>query len=135
MTLRNASVLSCTVRSSQVMEFPIVIVYLIIVLSITAKYLLLRSIYTQCTNLTNLLAPVTPKRRWGYSDRCVAHRLLSTAMRSNDDNDWRVNSRTLSLHDERGLSVRRLRSTVPCSMILAAYRDSRHGRTMTACDA
>ena len=60
-------------------------------------------------------------------------RFLSSAMRNNDDNDWPVNSLMLSLHDFRGLRLRT--SSVPCSMILAAYRDGRHGQTMIFCDA
>ena len=65
----------------------------------------------------------------------VAHRLLPSAMRSNDDSDRPVNSLMLSLRDLRGLPLRRLPSTVPCSMILAAYRDGRHVRTTIDCDA
>ena len=46
----------------------------------------------------------------------LAHRLLSSTERSNDDNDCPVNSLMLSLHDLRGLPLRRP-SAVPCSMI------------------
>ena len=38
-------------------------------------------------------------------------------MRSNDYNDWPVHSLMFSLHDLRGLPLRRLPSTDPCSMI------------------
>ena len=41
----------------------------------------------------------------------VAHRLLSFAMRSNDDNDWPVTFSMLPLHDLRGLPL-------PCDTIL-----------------
>ena len=42
----------------------------------------------------------------------------------------------LSLHDSRGLPVRRIyTSTVPCSVILAAYRDGRRGRIMITYNA
>ena len=50
----------------------------------------------------------------------VARRLLSSTMRSNDDNDWHVNSLMLSLHDLSGLPMRRLPSTVPRSMIFGS---------------
>ena len=42
------------------------------------------------------------------------HRLLSSAMRSNDDNDWPVHSLMLSLHDLRDLPLQRLPSAVHC---------------------
>ena len=48
----------------------------------------------------------------------VAHRLLSSAMRSNDDNDWSAHSLMLSLRDLRGPHPRQLPSTVPWSVIL-----------------
>ena len=38
----------------------------------------------------------------------VAHRLLSSAMRSDNDNDWRVNSLMSSFYDLPGIIVRRL---------------------------
>ena len=47
----------------------------------------------------------------------VAHRLLSSAMRSDHDNDWPIHSLMLLLHDLRGLPLQRLTSTVPCCMI------------------
>ena len=65
----------------------------------------------------------------------VAHRLLSSVISSNEDDNWLVHSLMLPLHDLRGLRLRRLLSTVPCSMILAAYRDDRHDRTMITGDA
>ena len=65
----------------------------------------------------------------------VAHRLLSSVMRSNDANDWPGHSLMLSLYDLRGLPLRRLPSNVPCSMIFAAYRDGRNGQTTINCDA
>ena len=38
----------------------------------------------------------------------VAHRLLSSAVRINDDNDWPVHSLLLSLRDLHGIPVRRM---------------------------
>ena len=74
-------------------------------------------VHNQSTHyMHNLLTPVMPKCRWGtpteVSAAIVAHRLLSSAMRSND-NDWPVHSLMLSLHDLRCLPLRRLPSTVP----------------------
>ena len=40
----------------------------------------------------------------------VADRLLSSAMRSNDDSDWIVHYLMLSFRDLRGLPLRRLTS-------------------------
>ena len=58
------------------------------------------------------------------------------AMPDNDNNiDRPVHSLMFSFHDLRGHPLRRLPSTVLCSIISAAYHDGRHGRTMTACDA
>ena len=58
---------------------------------------------------TNKLAPVTPKRRWSTSTYAyatmVAHRSLSSAMRSKDDNDWPVNCLIMSLHVPRCSSL------------------------------
>ena len=42
----------------------------------------------------------------------VAHRLMSSVMRSNNDCDWPVHSLMLSFDDFRGLSLRRPLSTV-----------------------
>ena len=46
---------------------------------------------------------MTLKRCWGTptiaSAVMVTHQLLSSAIRSNDDTDWAVNSLMLSLHD------------------------------------
>ena len=59
---------------------------------------------------------MTLKRRWSTpsdaSAATVAHRLLSSAMHSSDDNDWPVNSLRLSLHVLRGPPLLRLSSTV-----------------------
>ena len=62
----------------------------------------------------------------------VAHRLLSSTMRSNYDNDWLVHSLIfLSLHDLRGLALRRLPpSIVPHSMIFGSVHDGRHGLSL-----
>ena len=53
---------------------------------------------------------MTPKRRLGTptdaSTAMVAHRLLSSAMRSNDDNSWHVHSLMLSLLALRGPILR-----------------------------
>ena len=66
----------------------------------------------------------------------VSHRLLSSAMRSNDDNYWPVHSFMLSLHDIRRLPRRRLPFAIPYSMYdsFVACRDGRHGRIMITCD-
>ena len=56
--------------------------------------------YSWCAEISigvQQLTPVTPKRRWGgtptdASAAVVTHRLLSSAMYSNDDNDWPVHS-------------------------------------------
>ena len=56
-------------------------------------------------------------------------------MRSNYDNDRPVHFLTLCLHDLRGPPLLRLPSTVPCSMVLAAYLDGRHGQVLITCDA
>ena len=50
----------------------------------------------------------------------TAHWPLSSSMRSNYDIDWPVNSLMLSFHDLRGLHLRHLPSTVPCSMIICS---------------
>ena len=50
----------------------------------------------------------------------VAHRLLSSVMRSSDDSDWPVHSLMLSFHHLRGLPLRRLPSTVPCIMVFGS---------------
>ena len=68
---------------------------------------------------------MTPKRRWEYfgthlSAAMVAHRLLSSAMCSKEDNDWSVNLLMLSLYDLRGLLLRLLPSAVPYSMIFGS---------------
>ena len=46
--------------------------------------------------MSTQLTPTTPKRRWGTptdaSAAMVSHRLLSSATRSNDDNDLQVHS-------------------------------------------
>ena len=66
------------------------------------------------------LIPVKPKRRWATPTGAYAvidaHRLVSSAVRSNDDSDRPVHSSTLSLHELRDLSLRRLTSTVAWSM-------------------
>ena len=66
--------------------------------------------------------PVTHGHRWDAPADAfavmVAHRLLSSAMRNNKDNDWPVHSSMLSLHDIIGLRLRRPPSTVPCSWFL-----------------
>ena len=68
-------------------------------------------------NTMNCLIPVTPMRRWGYSDRllcCDGYPSTSVVgVRSIDGNDWPVHSLMLSLRDLRGLPLRRLSSTVP----------------------
>ena len=55
---------------------------------------------------------MTPKRRWSSLTDCsaaeVAHRLLSSAMRSNGDNDWPLHSLMVFLRDLRGSLLRRL---------------------------
>ena len=78
---------------------------------------------------------MTRKRRWDTPTVTfavmVAHRPLSSAVgvHSNDNIDWPVHSLMFSLHDLCGLPLRRLPSTVPCSMILAAdhHGVGRHG--------
>ena len=66
------------------------------------------------------LTPMTPRHRCRTPTDAtvvmVTHRLLSSAIRSNDDNDWPVHSLMLSFHDLRGLFQRRLSSSVPYSM-------------------
>ena len=68
---------------------------------------------------------MTPRRRLGTSTHThtstamVAHRLLSSAMHCKD-NDWPVNSLMVSFHDLRCQSLRRLPSTVPCSMLFGS---------------
>ena len=47
----------------------------------------------------------------------IARPLMSSAMRSNNDNYWPVHSLMSSLHDSRVLPLRRLPSTVPRCMI------------------
>ena len=51
-----------------------------------------------------ILTPVTPKRRWGYSDRrlhCSANRPSTSVVGDvgNNENDWPVHSLMASLHD------------------------------------
>ena len=41
-------------------------------------------------------------------------------MRTNNDNDWSAHSLMLSVHDLHGLPLRRLSSTVPCSMVVSS---------------
>ena len=70
------------------------------------------------------ITPVMPKPRCGTLTNATAamviHRLMSSAMRSNDDNDWPVHC--LMLSDLQGLPLRRLPSTVPfCSMIFGSH--------------
>ena len=63
-----------------------------------------------------------------YSDR----RLCCDGCPSNSvicDVQQRRQRQSSPFHNLRGLSLRRLTVTVPRSMILAAYRDGRHGRT------
>ena len=50
----------------------------------------------------------------------TAHRPLSSTMRSNADIDWPVHALMLSFHDLRGLPLRRLPSTVSCSVIFGS---------------
>ena len=66
-----------------------------------------------------------------------AHRRLSSATRSTDDIDWPVHSLMFSFHDLRGLPVRRLPSTEPCSTLCssAAYHGDIYDRTMITCGA
>ena len=56
---------------------------------------------------------MTPRRRWGTprDDSAVG----------NDDIDWLVRSLVLLVHDLRGLPLRRLPSTEPCSMIFGSW--------------
>ena len=72
----------------------------------------------------NQSEPVTPRRHWGtHTDApavMVAHRRLYSATRGNDDNDWPVHSLILPFHDLRGLPLRRLQSTEPCSMVFGS---------------
>ena len=64
----------------------------------------------------------------------TAHRLLSSAMHIDDDIDRPVHSLMLTIHDLRGLPVRRQPSAVPSSLIFgSAY--SRYGRIMITRDA
>ena len=57
----------------------------------------------------------------GYSDGrfcCAGYTSTSAfAMRSNENSDWPVHSLILTFRELRGLSLRRLPSTVTCSMI------------------
>ena len=55
------------------------------------------------------------------------HRLLSSAMRSNDDIDWLGNSLRFSFQHLRGLPLRRLSFTVDCSL----WYDGLRQRIMT----
>ena len=76
---------------------------------LTKTMLSVEIVYFQLTKLI----PVTPvRRRWGTpidaSVATTAHRPLSSAMRSNDDNDWPVHSLMLFFHDLRDLPLRRL---------------------------
>ena len=73
----------------------------------------------KCQEFTNSYDAQAPL---GYSNRCLhvmaAHRLLSSAMCSNEDIDWLVHSLMLSLHDLRSLPLWRRSSTVPRTMII-----------------
>ena len=75
---------------------------------------------------TNYVTLVTLKRRWDTptdaSAMMVVHRLLSSAMRSNDDDDWPVHSLMLSLPLLRGFPLWGLPSTAPCSMITGSVQ-------------
>ena len=66
---------------------------------------------------------MTPGRRFGTpideSASMVAHRLLSSAMHSNGDSGWPVDSLILSYYDLHGLHLQRLPSTVSCSVIFS----------------
>ena len=62
------------------------------------------------------LIPGTPKT--DASAVMINYRLLSSAKRSNDDNDWPAKFLMLYHHDLRILPLRRLPSTVPCSIIM-----------------
>ena len=86
--------------------------------------------------MTNTAAPeatasssgkkVSARRRWGTSTDAsaamVAHRLLSSVMCSNNDNDWPVHSLMLSHHELRGLPLQRLPSTIPCILSFGSVR-------------
>ena len=67
---------------------------------------------------------MTPRRRWviltDAAAVMAAHQLLTSAMRSNGDDDWPVHSLMLFLHDLHNLPLRRLPSTVPSIMIFAS---------------
>ena len=72
-----------------------------------------------------------PERHWGTptgaSVALVAHRLLSFAMRYNDDIDWHVHSLMLPFHDLRGFPLRRPPFFVPRKALCsAAFRVDRH---------
>ena len=78
--------------------------------------------FIQAVHINKQLIPVTPGRHHSVtlteaSAVMFWHQLLSSAMCSNDDNDWPVHSLKLSLHDLLGHSLRRLPSTVSSSVI------------------
>ena len=79
---------------------------------------LIRAYVNQSINQSK---PVTLRRRWGVPTDASAvmgtRRCLSSATRSNDHIDWPVHSLMLSIHDLRGLPLRRLPSTEYWSMI------------------
>ena len=56
-------------------------------------------------------------RRWGTPTDApavnAAHQPLSSAMRSNDVDDWPIHSLMLYFYDLRGVHLRRIPSTVP----------------------
>ena len=80
-----------------------------------------------------LTSPVTPRRRMGTPTDAAAvmtaHRLLSSAMRSDDD------ILDVVLHDLRSLRLWRLPSTVLVVWSSAAYHDDKHGWTMITWNA
>ena len=58
----------------------------------------------------------------------VAHRLLSSAMRSSDDSNWSVHSLVLPCYVTTAFWC-------PSSMVFGSVSVRRHGRTMIACNA
>ena len=78
------------------------------------------------------------RHRWGTTTLCSGlvkcPSNFASARHSNSGIDWHVHYLALSLHEQPHLLLRRLPSSVHCSMIFAAYHDSRHGWTILACD-
>ena len=92
-------------------------------------------------SLTNWLTnSVTLWRRSGVLRQTPSlwsspNRLMSSAMRINDNNDWPVHSLMFSHHGLRGLLCDDFHLLFHVVWFLIAYRDGGRGRTTLTCDA